>query len=323
MISRQTYYVARPYSLEAGRGQAASPACPADAFVASTCVSFIEQKSIGFSWYIAGSLHSEALAAQQANKHGRKATPQKQQSTYSTANSIVSQGDSKPKNMADLLAMLENAPAGPVEIDTALLYSPQSSVELSGSSSGSTAGVYASGRITPAVLSRSKASGKSAKQCQVAMSPQPEFSLKAYRPSIPKEHAVSIGEKLVDDWQSPSQGLSDEREYQQGLSELNLLSPADSEMLSQTFCRLSAQQGTAHDAHSLSSPRLSEPRNRASRQLRLDDVIAAGVHGSTIQLLQTGREARLERLAEPRNNLWEKCARLKLEEEQAKLKVST
>jgi hypothetical protein len=235
----------------------------------------------------------------------------------------------KPKSMADLLAMLEDAPAGPIEIDTALLYSPQSSADLVGSPSSSSVGGRSVRSVrSPAVLKggwRDRAANKvgtdqRSRDASQSGTLSQEFSLKAYRPSGggggagEEGPADAFGSSLqlvhellrspndsqsLLDWDGGPQGPS-QRQQQQG--------------------RLGG--GSAWAAASLPGDAPGAASQR-QRQLRLDDVLAAGVAGLTAGLLQAGREARLQRLAQPRQELWERCARRKLEEEREELKVGT
>lgn len=274
-------------------------------------------------------------------------------------------GRPKPKSMADLLAMLEDAPAGPVEIDTALLYSPQSSAgDLPGSPSGSSvAGSYCGGRSPAGRQAATWAPAPSRhepKAQQQQQQPQHqqlagEFSLRAYRPaeaaelgSLFDDAAAGFGSslQLADGLYSPGSqasldlgALQQQQQqlphYQQvGMDSLGgpgLLSPADSEVLHSRRAQrpLSAPQQLRGSAEAAAAPPVSQRSSSqlarapvASRQLQLDDVLACGVRGATAGLLAAGREARLQRLAQPRTSLWEACARRRIEEERQELQVS-
>ena len=329
----------------------------------------------------AANQQSNAAASQPSRTSGRSpAAPQPQ----------LAGGKPKPKSMADLLAMLEDAPAGPIEIDTGLLYSPQSSVDLSASPSNSSIGARSlRARQSPAQLrvgshSSGGAKGRVATKARLAQElghadygdagpTGQEFSLQAFRPAGDAQGSgTAEGAELGDafgsslqlvnkllrspggsqrslDWSDAAWDTRlDQQRSLHGGGASGLLSPADSEVLHQLsqFRPLSApQQHSVSEAESISplanrsgNNIRSKPRSssqaaqvaeadlqgrQSQRQLKLDDVLALGVAGSTAGLLQAGREARLERLAQPRKDLWEKAARAKLEEQRQELEVGT
>ena len=201
----------------------------------------------------------------------------------------------KPKSMADLLAMLEGAPPGPVEIDTTLLYSPQSSTDLQGSPSG---GSVAGAGASPPARGRARwgqGGGAAAGASPGSQSVRGEFSLKAYRPSAGGaglEEPLALdgfgsslqlgggGGAAGLDLHSPGSQLSldfdaIQQQHRPPLSagplrggggmQGGLLSPADSEVMR----RLAARPASASAAGRAAAA--------APRQLKLDDVIAAGV----------------------------------------------
>ncbi|GAB4819424.1 hypothetical protein N2152v2_006470 [Parachlorella kessleri] len=326
------------------------------------------------------SQQSGAAASQPCRSSGKAAAPQ----PHSAG------GKPKPKSMADLLAMLENAPAGPIEIDTGLLYSPQSSVDLSASPSNSSVGGRSlRGRQSPAQVKAGShgsgvTKGRAAAKARLAQELGPaeyndagtigqEFSLQAFRPAgdahgTGTAEGAGLGDAfgsslhLVNELlQSPGGSqhslewgeaawdvrLDQQRSLNRGGAS-GLQSPADSEawhQLSHSRPVSAPQQHAVSEADSISpvvnrrgytvrsKPRSSSQAAQAAdgdlqgrhsqRQLKLDDVLALGIAGSTAGLLQAGREARLERLAQPRKDLWEKAARAKLEEQRQELKECT
>ena len=215
--------------------------------------------------------------------------------------------------------MLSNVPEGqPFEIDTRLLYSPQSSYVASGATSPSGRSMRSSHEGSLADLGRAALLPGRQRQRQRGAGSHggSHFSLPAYRASTEGQHplfadveeaAAALGPLHGDQpspWRSqqhapgPRAGTQQQQEQQQregrqrrpnsgGAGGLAALSPGGS--------LGSLGSGGSRPA---SAP-LRGPGSRAGRQLLLDDAVGQGVRGSTAELLRQGREERLQQLAQP------------------------
>ncbi|KAI7837508.1 hypothetical protein COHA_008644 [Chlorella ohadii] len=250
------------------------------------------------------------------------------------------------RTTAELLDMLSNMPEGqPFEIDTRLLYSPRSSYVASGATSPSGRSMRSSHDGCLADLGH--AAQQQARQRQQhgggGGDGGSQFSLPAYRASTEGQHplfadveeaAAVLGPLHADQpspWRSqqhaagPRTTAQQQQQQQQwdqqqrrpnsgGAGRLAAVSPGGS----------LASLGSA-GARPTSAP-LRGPGatgSRRERQLLLDDALAQGVKGSTAELLRQGREERLQQLAQPRTQLWQRCAQIKALEEREELQECT
>ena len=235
--------------------------------------------------------------------------------------------------------MLSSVPEGqPFEIDTRLLYSPQSSYVASGATSPSGRSMRSSHEGSLADLGRAAhPPGRQRQQQRDSGSHGgSQFSLPAYRASTKGQHplfaaveeAAAALAPLHSDQPSPwrsqqhapgPRAAAQQQQQQQdgrqrrptsgGAGRLAALSPGGS--------LGSLGSGGSRPA---SAP-LRGPGSRAGRQLLLDDALGQGVRGSTAELLRQGREERLQQLAQPRTQLWQRCAQIKALEEREELQV--
>lgn len=244
----------------------------------------------------------------------------------------------------ELLHMLSSVPAGqPFEIDTRLLYSPQSSSDGEAAGHDSPVGSR-SGR--GASIDGGSTSGA-------------HFSLPAYRGSTDGFQPLyaDLGQAASALGPLPGNPASHQRRQQQPNA---LLSPTGDPWRSQqhaagplasTQQRHSQQQwqqqgrqvgsrgsqygeqspagsfGGRSSARPTSAPLrgggVAGGTSTQPRQLLLDDYAERGVQGRTADLLRQGRDNRLERLAQPRTGLWQRCAEIKVLEEQEQLQECT
>lgn len=193
--------------------------------------------------------------------------------------------------------MLSSVPAGqPFEIDTRLLYSPQSSFVASGQSSP---------RRCAASHGGSDAGGAAAQ-------PHMHFSLPAYRRSTGGQQPLFADIGQAASALSPLHGGQASPWWpQQG---------ADEAVAHPGQLRQEQPQPASRGATS-SRPTSAPGSSQSARQLLLDDTLGQGVVGSTAQLLRQGREERIQQLAQPRVHLWQRCAEIKVQEEREELQV--
>ncbi|KAL4451782.1 hypothetical protein ABPG75_007444 [Micractinium tetrahymenae] len=248
--------------------------------------------------------------------------PQQQRAPRGPAAAPPAQPPPAARTTEELLAMLSSVPEGqPFEIDTRLLYSPQSSV--SGEALRSAAGGADSQGDSPASTRTASLDG---------------FSLPAYRRSTDGR------QPLFADLGQAATALSPLR-HQRGSSGgggAGLLSPGgDGHRRSQQHAagpragqqQQQQQQGggrggrqpAGHGPRPASAPLRpgSAGGARPARQLLLDDVAERGVQGRTAELLRLGQEGRLQHLVQPRTALWQRCAEIKVLEEQEQLQECT
>lgn len=205
----------------------------------------------------------------------------------------------------ELLDLLSSVPDGqPFEIDTRLLYSPQSSYVASGQNSpGGRSACHEASMADWAAQQHGGGGGE-------------QFLLPAYRPTTHGQQPLfaDIGQAAValsplsggppSPWRSQQHAAGPlAGEQQEGQRASTSRPPARSPARSE-------------GSRSAASAR---PGSAPSRQLRLDD--AQGVQGSTAALLRRGREDRIEQLAQPRTQLWQRCAQIRVQEERAELQV--
>lgn len=242
------------------------------------------------------------------------------------------------RTTAELLDMLSSVPEGqPFEIDTRLLYSPQSSYVASGATSPSGRSMRSSHDGGLADLGHAAAHPHSRQQQQEWSDGGSQFSLPAYRASTEGQHplfadveeaAAALGPMHGGDpspWRSQQHAPGPRASAQQQQADGRQRRPA-----SGTTGRLAAVSpgGSLASLGSSGGRPASAPLRgpgasggRSSRQLLLDDALARGVKGSTAELLRQGREDRLQQLAQPRTQLWQRCAQIKALEEREELQV--
>lgn len=258
----------------------------------------------------------------------------------------------------ELMDMLTSVPEGqPFEIDTRLLYSPQSSYVTSGESSPSGRSASQEGHVL----------GGSAADA---------FSLPAYRPSTDGRQPLyaDLGQAASALGPLPGGGGSSSPWRQQQHTAGPRANPQQQQQLqSSSRLRVRSPAGGPRPASAplwnASGSQGGSPASsggRHSRQLLLDDVVAEGsVQGRTAgeclcctaaalrvqhflrlragchvsfsrccvtlhacppprppaELLRWGREERLQQLAQPRTELWQRCANIRVQEERAELQV--
>ncbi len=259
------------------------------------------------------------------------------------------------RTTAELLDMLSSMPEGqPFEIDTRLLYSPRSSYVASGATSPSGRSMRSSHEGSLADLGHAVQQQSRQRQRHWGGGGDggSQFSLPAYRASTEGQHplfadveeaAAALGPLHADQpspWRSQQHaaGPRTTAQQQRQQRQQRQQQQQQQQQRDQRQCRPSsggagrlaavspggslASLGSA-GARPTSAPLRgpSAAGSRRERQLLLDDALAQGVKGSTAELLRQGQEERLQQLAQPRTQLWQRCAQIKALEEREELQV--
>lgn len=252
-------------------------------------------------------------------------TPQKQHFSRlaAPANTV------KARTTEELLAMLSSVPAGqPFEIDTSLLYSPQPSVAGGDVDRGSpTACSYSQDSLAwdELLLQQRCASG-------VAGSSNAQFSLPAHRPCTNGQLPlfVSIDQAAAALSPLPSAGYlaTGAAASSQQPQEAGNAAPLGSQQHASEpplMSQLEEPQHSGHDRctsgrHSPAA-HLSSCRSSSGSLSGLENHTGVDPHVGTAVAARQRREDRVAQLACPRTNLWQKCARIRAQEEDAELQV--
>lgn len=225
--------------------------------------------------------------------------------------------------------MLSSVPEGqPFEIDTRLLYSPQSSFNAGGPDS-------------PGARS-SVQDGGAAEEQRDGGNRGVHFSLPAYRASTDGAQPLFAGigqaaaalSPLPGPGFSPSSGShwrSQQHAAGPPASPQHQQHGGGSTRGAQARHTPAGSVGSHTAGHRPASAPLrgagssdsSAPSSGGrARQLLLDEVLSdGGIRGSTADLQRQGREDRIRQLSQPRTELWQRCAQIRVAEESAELQV--
>lgn len=242
----------------------------------------------------------------------------------------------KPRTVEELWAILDSAPTGqPVEIDAGLLYGGESSYD------DRSAGA-ASGSASPGATSFTAREHRQQWQEPAA----DDFRLSAYRPPVDELAEGSLG-PLQDSTAARAaysrgrqQPQKQGQQQQSGWSPGSAASPPGDEQPKPYKSSPSSQRHHHHwqlcDENAQQQEELAPcTSRRSSHQLLLDEfaaaegddrgclLAAAAAAATTSQLLRRRRDDRLEQLAKPRTQLWERCSARRAEQQRDELAQCT